>query len=663
MKQLLVELEKLGKIARIRRDRYILPKEADLITGRITFHPKGFAFVDGGEGEDLFIPPEETGTAMHGDRVVARIARSSQRAPDRLGRTSGHVVRILERAHTSLVGTLQRSKTLHYVVADDPRFSHHISVDPRGKGLPHPPALGDKVVVRLFPWESRHVNPEGEMVEILGPSGAPGVDMLSIIRKLHLPQAFPEAVLEEAGAVRDEVQASERTGRKDCRDELTFTIDPDDARDFDDAVRVEKLDRGWKLSVHIADVSHYVRPGTALDAEAYSRGNSVYLADRVIPMLPENLSNGICSLRPEVERLVFSAFIEFKLDGSVRSAKFGRSVIRSAQRLTYREAFAILKKRPVSEIEHAVHTAWELAAILRKRRFAHGALDLDFPELKVWLDGEGKPVRLEKVENDISHQLIEEFMLAANEAVARFIRNKARPSLYRVHENPDPKRLMDFREFVLSHNFQIGDLTQREELQRLLAKVRGTPEEQGIKIALLKSMQKARYDAKPLGHYGLAKTNYTHFTSPIRRYADLVVHRVLAVLIGEETTKGSPSQVSLDAVAAHISETERIATEAERESVKLKKLEFFEEQSRSGATFDAHVIEVRNYGVLVELPDFLLTGIVRVSSYEDDFFTFDPVRLQLRGRKSRRVIGIGQTIKVRVARVDMFKQEVDFLPA
>ena len=363
---------------------------------------------------------------------------------------------------------------------------------------------------------------------MLGPASAPGVDILSIIRKYHLPTEFPREVLEQAERIPEDVGGQQVAGREDLRNEFIVTIDPDDARDFDDAIHVEKLPNGgWRLGVHIADVAAYVEPGSALEREARRRGNSVYLPDRVIPMLPERLSNGVCSLNPGVDRLTHSVFIHFDKRGMPKSARFARSVIRSAHRLTYKQAYAILMSPPRDMLGERLRLAWELAALLRRKRFEHGSLDLDFPEVKVWLDEKGEPIRFERVENDESHQLIEEFMLAANEAVARELKKRAIPTIYRVHENPDPEKLAEYREFALSFNYKVGDLSHRAELQRLLAEIRGKPEEQALKVALLKSLKRARYDAQPLGHYGLAKTNYLHFTSPIRRYADLVVHRAL----------------------------------------------------------------------------------------------------------------------------------------
>jgi ribonuclease R len=498
--------------------------------------------------------------------------------------------------------------------------------------------------------------------------------MLSIIRKYHLPAEFPKDVLDQAARISEEVDARQLEGREDLREEFIVTVDPDDARDFDDAVQVEKTTSGWRLGVHIADVAAYVETGSALDREALRRGNSVYLPDRVIPMLPERLSNGVCSLNPRVDRLTHSVFIHFDKNGVAKSARFGRSVIRSAHRLTYKQAYAILTSPPSDRLGERLHVAWELAALLRKKRFQHGSLDLDFPEVKVWLDKEGHPVRLERVENDESHQLIEEFMLAANEAVARELKNRAIPTIYRVHENPDPEKLAEYREFVLSFNYRVGDLTHRAELQRLLASTRGKPEEQALKVALLKSLKRARYSAQPLGHYGLAKTNYLHFTSPIRRYADLVVHRALgrggtplppaASRTTERRSRSdAPYQMAeVTSIAEHISVTERNAADAEIDAAQMKKLEFFQRQldQRNPQIFRAAIIDVRNYGLMVELPDALITGLIHVSSLTDDFYLFEPARRQLIGRRSRKRFSVGDQLSVFVARVDAFKRQVDF---
>ena len=666
LNEVLRQLEQSGEIARIRKNRYVLPAEADLVTGTLHVHQAGYAFLPRekpGE-QDLFIAAENTGTAMHGDKVIARITRDVPYARAKGGRdrAEGRIIRILERAHDTIVGTLEQSKNFFYVVPDDPRIVHNVYVQvPPQPALPKTPNRGDKVVVKLERWESRHVNPEGQIVENLGPSSAPGVDMLSIIRKYHLPTEFPGAVLDEAEQIPETVGEEMFHGREDLRDQFIVTIDPDDARDFDDAINVERIaGGGWRVGVHIADVAAYVKPGSALDREAYKRGNSVYLPDRVIPMLPERLSNGVCSLRPDVNRLTHSVFIEFGRDGRAKSTRFGRTVIRSARRLTYREAYALLKAPPKDQLGERLQVAWELASLLRKKRFEQGSLDLDFPEVKVRLDGDGKPIALERIENDESHQLIEEFMLAANEAVARELKNRSIPTVYRVHENPDPEKLAEYRELILSYNYKVGDLTNRRELQRLLASLSGKPEEQALKIGLLKSLKRARYAPQPLGHFGLAKNNYTHFTSPIRRYADLVVHRGLGEL--EQSRKSRADMGQIAAIAEHISITERVAAEAEIDSVKMKKLEFFQRQleARDPQVFRAAIIDIKNYGLLVELPDVLLTGLVHISSLTDDFYVFNAARRQFMGRQSRRRFSVGDQLRVFVARVDVFKRQVDF---
>jgi len=663
LNQALRELERSGEIARIRKNRYVLPAEADLVTGTLSIHQAGYGFlITEKPGEaDIFVAAENTGTAMHGDRVVARITRDPAYARTK-GRREGRVIRILERAHDTIVGTLQHSRNFYYVVPDDPRIVHdvYVQVPPRAP-LPKVPTRGDKVVVRLEAWESRHVNPEGDVIELLGPASAPGVDMLSIIRKYHLPTDFPRDVLDEVNRISETVDARKLDGREDLRKKFIITIDPDDARDFDDAIQIEKIDNGgWQLGVHIADVAAYVEPGSALNREARRRGNSVYLPDRVIPMLPERLSNGVCSLNPGVDRLTHSVFINFDKNGVAKRARFAKSVIRSAQRLTYKQAYAILKSSARDQLSEQLHLAWRLASLLRRKRFEHGSLDLDFPEVKVRLDQTGKPVRLERIDNDESHQLIEECMLAANEAVARELKMRAMPTIYRVHENPDPEKLAEYREFVLSFNYKVGDLAHRAELQRLLASIRGKPEEQALKIGLLKSLKRARYASQPLGHYGLAKPNYLHFTSPIRRYADLVVHRALTARSGKHQSQTDMGQIA--SIAEHISTTERVAADAEIEAVRMKKLEFFQRQldQHNPQVFRAAIVDVRNYGLVVELPDALVTGLVHVSSLANDFYLFEPTQRRLIGRRSRKRFSVGDEVRVFVVRVDAFKRQVDF---
>lgn len=682
----LSRMESRGEIVRVRKERYVLPSEADLVTGRLQMHERGFGFVVpelDPQGRptapsDIFIHAENTWVGMHGDRVVARLIKGSTRR-DRAEKSAAHlrqsgqraegrVIRILERAHRELVGTLQQTRLLLHVVPDDPRLIHNIYVQP------HPRArVGDKVVVQLFPWESRHVNPEGKIIEVLGPADQAGMDMIALIRKHRLPQKFPEEVEREAMRLPTAVPEQDKRGRLDLRDQFILTIDPDDAKDFDDAVQVDALPHGgWRLGVHIADVSHYVHPQSALDREALSRGNSVYLVDRVIPMLPETLSNGLCSLVEGEDRLVKSCFLEFDAQGKVRKTEFADSLIRSRKRLSYQQALTLLEdKRDSSELARELKKMWRLAALLRKNRFAAGSLALDFPEVKVLLDKHGRAFRLEKVENDISHQLIEEFMLAANQAVGKLLRQRFPAAIFRVHENPKPEKLEEFRTFAAGFGYKVGDISQRRELQKLLEAIEGRPEAYVVRLALLRSLMRARYDAQPLGHYGLAKSDYTHFTSPIRRYPDLVAHRLLS--LATRPGRSSPHAASqtqsalydaktLQFIAQHCSETERRAQEAEEDSVKMKTLEFFQRQLQEHKLddFDAVIVEVRNFGFFVELTDTLVYGLVHISTVEDDFYDFDPARARLVGKRSRRVFRAGDRVRVRVARVDTFKQQIDF---
>jgi len=647
-RRVLANMVEHGEVARVRKDRFVIAQEADLVAGRIQFSEKGFAFVmpETPGQADLYIAEEDTGVAMHGDRVLVRLKRERRLLPG--GKPAGRVIRILARAHDTVVGTLQKTRYFHYVVPEDPRFIHDIYTKPALNAQ-----VGDKVVLRLAEWTSRHVNPEGEIIEVLGHAGTPGVDILAIIRKHRLPTKFSEQALAEVAAIPDTVNPD---GRLDLREQFILTIDPDDAKDFDDAVNVDELpEGGWRLGVHIADVSHYIKPGGALDREAQARGNSVYLVDRVLPMLPEKISNNLCSLRPNEDRLTQTCLIEFTSKLTVRHVEFHSSVIRSRHRLTYRQAFALLQVRDGDELHRELHKMWRLAAKLRAARFDHGALDLDFPEVKVRLDPTGKPVRIEKVEYDTSHQLIEEFMLAANEAVARHLCHAQVPCVYRIHEDPDLDKLKEFREYAQSFGYKVGDLTHRSQLQKLLAAVDGKPEEYAIHLRLLRSLKQARYAPQPVGHYGLAKKFYTHFTSPIRRYADLLVHRTL-------TRQRVTPLPELAKLSDHISQTERTADEAEKESVELKKLEYFHQQLLTGQLepLDAVVTTVRNFGVFVELTDSLAQGLVHVSTLTDDFYRYDQPRERLVGKTTRRIIQIGDRLRVQIERVDLFKRQLDF---
>ncbi|NOS70022.1 MAG: ribonuclease R [Verrucomicrobia bacterium] len=682
--ELQVELRKLeqsGQITRTKGNRYIKSQEADLIPGQIQINRQGKGFLrpDDAGVKEIMIPENATSTALHGDRVlVRRDVRARGLRPDRgTEQETGSVIRILERKRSQIVGTLQRGRQFLYVIPDDPRMPHDIYV-PEPRDVGRKPNIGDKVVVELLEWESRHNNPEGEIIEVLGAPDEEGVDMLSVLRQYNLPLHFPKPVLAEARAIGSTVTPHELAGREDCRSHQVVTIDPDDAKDFDDAICLQRISHDhWKLWVHIADVSHYVKPGTALDVEARKRGNSTYLVDRVIPMLPEALSNELCSLKPNVDRLTKSVEFLVADDGRVLSTKFYPAVIHSQRRFTYKEVFAILEERrsphrlgseaeskladteigaPVPDsIVQMLHDAHELAQRIRRLRFKNGSLALDFPETKIRLDEQGRVLRIEKIGNDVSHQLIEEYMLLANEAVATRLMSQNQKAIYRVHEEPDERRLNEYREDVLSHHIPCGNLTKRPEVSKLLQKLDTIPIGAALKIGFLRSLMRARYAVEPLGHYGLAKAKYTHFTSPIRRYADLVVHRALF-----QASHG-PTH-SLKETAEHISDTERNSADAERDSKDVKMYAFLKAQLAmpKPPVYPALVIDVRNFGFFADVPGLAMSGLIHCSSLTDDFYEFDEARGTLTGRRNRRVFRLGDKVEVQIAKVDSFKKQVDF---
>jgi len=647
---LLGELEDEGVLVRIKGDRYVRPADAGMVTGRIRVNRqgKGRLVPDQPGATEVMIPEPETGTALNEDRVLVVL--------DPAGST-GSVVRVLQRRRTRFVGTLHRGSGVLRVIPDDPRIPHEFYVpEPRGSGGVGKAGPGDKVVVELRLWESRRANPEGEVVEVLGRPEEQGVDMLSVLRQYALEGRFPDAVDQEARRFGSRVSERDLVGRLDCRRHRVVTIDPDDAKDFDDAICVEKeSEGGWRLWVHVADVAHYVRPGSALDQEARERGNSTYLVDRVIPMLPEALSNELCSLKPGVDRL--TQCVEFRLDkdGRVRKAQFHRAVIHSKRRYTYAQALEILKDEPRDDFEDMLHDAHQLAQILRKARFNHGALELGSSEIKIRLDAHGRVSRLEKHSDDESHQLIEEFMLLANEAVATHLESLERTALHRVHEEPDPRRLAEYRQQVRALGIDCGDLRRRVEMRRLTERIKQHPAGQALRIGLLRSLPRARYDVVPGGHFGLAKRHYTHFTSPIRRYADLVIHRALA-----EGSVGDEEELGL--LARHLSDTERNSSDAERDSREIKLFTFLEAQlhSRKPAVYQGIVADVSPSGFFVDVPDLSIGGMVPVSSLGDDFYVLDGARRRWVGRRTRRVFAVGDPIEVRVRKVDMASRRVDF---
>ncbi len=656
-------LERDGIILRIKGGRYLPTDSSRLVAGRLqlTKSGRGFLTPEDPALPEIAIAARETGTALPDDRVLVLIEelpkkRFWQRSAPEAATLSGSVVSIIERRRSRFVGSCHRNGKGIEVQPDDPRFPRGITILP-GKNAPTPPKPGDKVVVELTRWVSRHSAPEGRIVEVLGAPSAEGIDMLGVLRQYDLQGEFPPAVIKEARRFGRHVQPADLTGRRDCRGQLVVTIDPDDARDFDDAICLEPAGANrWKLWVHIADVSHYVRPGSALDVEARRRGNSSYLVDRVIPMLPEELSNELCSLKPHVDRLTKCVEFLISSDGRVLSTDFYPAVIHSKKRFTYAEALAVLQGKPGDATTTMLHEASALAQAIRKRRFADGSLDLDFPETKIRLDDGGKVSRIDRHDNDISHQLIEEFMLLANEAVAGRLMKLKRPAIYRTHEAPDPDRLKSYREEVLGHSIPCGNLNKPEEVKRLLARLGDLAIGAALKIGFLRSLQRARYTADPVGHYGLAKKKYTHFTSPIRRYADLVVHRSL--FANAKHVCGDP----LHEVADHLSSTERNSADAERDSKDVKLHAYLLDQIRSGTPqrYEAQVTCLRDFGFSIDIAALGMSAMVPLSLLVDDHYRHDSAAKQIAGRRGRRLIRLGDTLEVEIAKVDITRKMIDF---
>ncbi len=607
-----------------------------------------------GEKDEVlaWIADGDSGVGLHGDTVEARPTQGDR----------GRVTKLISRAKDTFVGTFQKEKAQAFLAPDEPRMPFNIGIRPGGPELSRPPRVGDKVVVKMDDWIDPEQPPWGQIVELLGAATDKGVDMVSIIRTHNIATDFPAACEKEAATFSDTISAEEIAKREDCRGQMVLTIDPDDAKDHDDAISVEKTASGYRVAVHIADVAAYVRPGGALDAEARKRGNSTYLADRTIPMLPFRLSADLCSLRERVDRLAHSVFFEYTATGILKKVRFARTVIRVHSKLSYRQAYALLKGETVpgfgAEVAEAVKTSWELAAMLRKARFAAGSLEMDFPEVKVILDEQGRADRIERVVNDESHQLIEEFMLAANEAVAHEIKNRTLPCVYRIHETPESERLNDFRQYAATLGMKVSDLKQRKEVVRMLNAIKGRPDEHRLKLEFLKSLKRAAYSVDALGHYGLAKVDYLHFTSPIRRYADLIAHRVL----GREKVGG---RAELEETAKHISDTERTSADAERDSRTVKKMEFFQRQldRQKPEEFEAFISDVKSHGLLIELPTVDTVGFIPAGLLPGGPYDFDSARVRFVNRRTMRVFKLGDRFNVIVVKVDAERRTMDFTVA
>ena len=656
------DLVRSGRVVRLPDKRFALPADEDLIAGRILMNRRGGGRVVTTDASQpaIDISPNAAGTAMHNDRVLvlvdSTVSPARRRGQRQAAGSGGKVVEVLERARTQVVGTLEKSRELWYVVPSDPRITHDIYLPKLGQAAKPKARRGDRVVVEITEWPSRHNAPEGKLVEVIGNPGAPGVDVESVIRQYELPTRFPGTVKAEARRLGTKVTEADRRGRRDCRRHLVVTIDPVDARDFDDAISLERIEgRRWRLWVHIADVSHYVRPGSALDKESRRRGNSTYLIDRVIPMLPEELSNELCSLKPGVDRLARSVEFVLTNSGRIEQAKFHSTVICSKQRFSYEEAMAVLEREPTGGIERMLHDAHRLAQQLRQARFRAGALDLDVPERKVLLDAKGRVSEVRRVENDVSHQLIEEFMLLANEAVAREIKRRRAGAIHRVHDVPDTEKLDNLRAQAALMGLRAGNLADQKQAGKFLASLKDHPLGDVFRIGYLRCMKRACYSTEPIGHYGLAKEDYVHFTSPIRRYADLIVHRVVY-------QRARLDAEALATAADHISLTERNSADAELDSKLIKLLSHLQRQldRRKPETYTATVTEVRNIGAMVDITELGLKGLVKRLSLSDDRYRFVPERGRLVGRLRGNEIAPGDQLRVQVESIDLQKKQADF---
>lgn len=660
----LVVMEDEGLVVRTRSNRYGLPEKMNLLKGKLIGHAKGFAFLDPEDPslDDVFIPPNELKTAMHGDIVLIRVSQGSSGS-----RQEGTVIRILERGVKEIVGTYTESKNFGFVIPDDKKIANDIFIP---KNVSNGAIEGHKVVVKLTTYPEGRMSAEGEVIQILGHKNDPGVDILSVIHKHGLPGLFPEEALQQANEVPETIKEEDLKDRRDLRNETIVTIDGADAKDLDDAVTVQKLENGnYKLGVHIADVSHYVTEQSPIDREALERGTSVYLVDRVIPMIPHRLSNGICSLNPKVDRLTLSCEMEIDQDGIVVKHEIFQSVIKTTERMTYTDVKKILEDRDeevllkYKELVPMFDLMGELAQLLRKKRMDRGAIDFDFKEAKVLVDKDGTPSDVVIRERTVAERLIEEFMLLANETVAEHFHWMNVPFIYRIHEEPNTEKLQRFLEFITNFGYAVrgsaNDIHPRA-LQKIIEEVAGTPEETVISTVMLRSMKQAKYDPTSLGHFGLSTEYYTHFTSPIRRYPDLIVHRLIRTYLIEgkvdEDTRSKWGE-SLPVIAEHSSNMERRSVEAERETDELKKAEYM--LDKIGEEYDGMISSVTNFGMFVELPN-TIEGLVHVSYMTDDYYRYDESHYAMIGERTGNVYRIGDEITVRVVNVNKEERSIDF---
>ena len=661
---LINELIAEGRVFETKKGKLASPKDLQMATGTFIGHARGFGFVtpDAG-GEDIFIPASETMGAMQKDRVLYKMLHKAEKGK----KADGVIVRILERGQQRIVGTFEAgSKGYGFVVADDKKIAKDIFISRENtKGA----VTGHKVVVEITDYGEDRRNPEGKVIEILGHINDPGVDILSVIRRYELAVEFPEEVYAEIEHLGTEVAEADKKGREDLRDLLTITIDGADAKDLDDAVSLKSLWNGnFELGVHIADVSHYVRENTALDKEAYARGTSVYLVDRVIPMLPHKLSNGICSLNPHVDRLALSCLMEVNGRGEVVSHRILESVINSDYRMTYTAVREILEDgtpallEQYAEILPMLEDMEELRQILGEKRRKRGSVNFDLPESKIILDENGKPIDIKPYEKSIATNMIEEFMLVCNETIAENSFWQEMPFMYRSHQEPDEDKLEKMEQFLRGFGYYLrkkdGEIHPRE-LQKVLQKAEETDEERIITRMVLRSMMQARYTAENGGHFGLAAKYYCHFTSPIRRYPDLEIHRMIKKMLhGELDEKASVYyRRKMPDWAKHCSKQERVAEDAERDTDALKKVEFMED--KVGQIYEGIISGVTNWGIYVELPN-TIEGMVALSQMDDDYYEFDEKKMLVFGKRTKKSYRLGDKVVVSVAKVDRMMGTIDF---
>ncbi len=663
-KTVMDELEADGLIYKTHKDRYGVPERMNLVVGRLQGHERGFGFVipDDEYIKDVFIPADSLGGAMHNDRVIARVIKKV--IGDK--RSEGEIIKVIKRANANVVGIYESSRYFGFVIPDDRRVPGDIFI-PKDETLGAKP--GQKVIAEIVKWPEKRRNAEGRIVEVLGDRDEPGTDILSIIRAYDLKEEFPEEVIEQAEKIPGEVNKKMLAGRRDLRKLRMVTIDGEDAKDLDDAVSVERLPDGkYRLGVHIADVSHYVTEGSALDREAFKRGTSVYLVDRVIPMLPQKLSNGICSLNPRIDRLAFTVMMDVDASGRVTNHEIFESVINIDERMTYTNVYKILEKNDGELLERYdylledFNTMEELALILRKKRMGRGAIDFDFDEAKIILDDKGKPVEVKRYETTTANRIIEEFMLVCNETVAEHFYWADSPFVYRIHEDPDSEKIQAFAEFTSNLGFPLKGINKihPRALQEILEKVRGTKEEAIVSTVMLRSLAKARYSHQNLGHFGLAAKFYCHFTSPIRRYPDLMIHRIMKEQLKGKLEGQSEESLKekLPDIARLCSERERAAEEAERDTEDLKKVEYM--KAHEGECFQGIISNVTSFGMFVELEN-TIEGLVRMGSMDDDYYIFDDKHYCLTGERTRKRYRVGDKITVRLARADVSARQIDFV--